>query len=152
MIPLKTDKEIEMMKEGGKILSTVMDVLLSHSKEGVVLSDLDKLAESEIRKRGAEPSFQKVPGYKYSICACINEVIVHGIPNEYVICPGDIVGIDCGVFYKGFNTDMSETIKVKSQKSHLRQGFGGQARYIKTTSRNKSYICGRISLILDKIY
>lgn len=112
MIPLKTDQEIEIMKKGGKILSDVMDILIEHTKEGVILSDLDKLAESEIRSRGAEPSFQKVPGYKYSICACVNEVIVHGIPNEYVIRPGDVVGIDCGVFYKGFHTDSSWSVWV----------------------------------------
>jgi methionyl aminopeptidase len=112
MISLKTEEEIQIMKKGGKILSTVMDILIKSAKPGVKLIDLDLIAEEEIRKRGAEPSFLKVPGYEYSICACVNEVIVHGIPDEYVIKEGDVVGIDCGVYLDGFHTDSSWTIRV----------------------------------------
>ena len=112
MIDYKTDEEIEIMRKGGIILSEVMDLLLRTAKVGVSMAELDRLAESEIEKRGAEPSFKKVPGYKWSICACINEIVVHGIPGNYKIRAGDAVGIDCGVYYEGFHTDVSWTIRV----------------------------------------
>jgi len=73
-----------------------------------------------IRERGGEPGFKKVKGYHHTICVSTNDVVVHGIPGNYLFKEGDVVGIDCGVFYKGFHTDMSETIQVKSQKSKVK--------------------------------
>jgi len=116
MIPIKTPAEIEIMKQGGKILKTAMEKTLAGVKPGVLVADLDKLAEQEILKLGGEPGFKRVEGYKWTTCFSINEDVVHGIPTARVIENGDIVGIDMGVFYKGFNTDTSWTTIAASGK------------------------------------
>jgi len=115
MIRIKTKPEIEIMQRGGKILSEVLTIIFEKLKPGVSLSELDKLAEQEIIKRGALPSFKKVKGYFWTICGCVNDVVVHGIPNSYIIKKGDVVGIDCGVYYKGFHTDAAWTKRVQDE-------------------------------------
>ncbi len=117
MIYLKNPSEIKKMTQGGKILSEVLDIVLTNIKSGIRLSQLDELAESEIRKRSAFPSFKKVKGYKWSICSCVNEEVVHGIPDDYMIRNNDIVSIDCGVYYLGFHTDAAWSIRVKENCS-----------------------------------
>ena len=116
MINIKTQEEIELMRFGGKILSQVLSQVIKEIKPGVSEKDLDTLAEKLIRRRGAEPGFKKVEGYKNTICASTNSVVVHGIPTDYKLKEEDVIGIDCGVFYKGLHTDMSETVRVKSSK------------------------------------
>jgi methionyl aminopeptidase len=88
-------------------------------KPGISEIELDAMAEKLIREKGGEPGFQKVPGYKHATCISTNEVVVHGIPSPYILKEGDVIGIDCGVFYKGFHTDMSETVRVQSSKSEI---------------------------------
>jgi len=112
MIHLKSQAEIEKMVEGGNILSKVMTATLGKIKPGVTLTELDTFAQNKIINAGAQPSFQKVPGYRWTLCTCVNDVVVHGIPTDYRVKEGDVVGIDCGVFYKGFHTDASWTILV----------------------------------------
>lgn len=114
MINYKTPQEIEIMKTGGQILSEVLWKVMDELRPGVTELELDQLAEKLIRERGGEPGFQKVQGYKHTICVSTNDVVVHGIPGNYVFKEGDVVGIDCGVFYKGFHTDMSETKIVQN--------------------------------------
>lgn len=116
MISIKTQEEIELMRDGGKILSEVLSKVLDNIKPGVSERQLDILAEKEILKKGGEPGFKRVKGYKNTICASTNSVVVHGIPTDYKLKEGDVVGIDCGVFYKGFHTDMSETVRVRNAK------------------------------------
>ncbi|MEX2007249.1 MAG: type I methionyl aminopeptidase [Candidatus Levyibacteriota bacterium] len=112
MINIKTDKEIEEMRRGGKILAEALFETLKRVAPGVSELELDKLAEELIVKKGGQPGFKRVDGYKHTICISVNSVVVHGIPCSYKIKEGDVVGIDCGVFYNGFNTDMAETIAV----------------------------------------
>ncbi len=112
MINLKTKDEIKIMQKGGKILSEVMWELVKHVKPGVSEIELDRLAEKLIVEKGGEPGFKRVDGYKYTICVSTNDAVVHGIPSEYKLKEGDIIGIDCGVFLGGFHTDMSETVIV----------------------------------------
>jgi methionyl aminopeptidase len=112
MIDIKTPKQIESMKTGGKILSDVLWEVMKAARPGVSELELDTLAEKLIRERGGEPGFQKVPGYKHTICACTNDVVVHGIPSDYRLKEGDVICVDCGVFYEGFHTDMAETVIV----------------------------------------
>lgn len=116
MIDIKTPEEIKQMKIGGKILSDVLYEVVKAAKPGVTEIELDAMAERMIRERGGEPGFKRVPGYKNTICACTNEVIVHGIPRKYALQDGDVICIDCGVYYGGFHTDMAETVKVGSLK------------------------------------
>lgn len=123
MIDYKTPQEIEIMKHGGHMLATVLGEVMDAIKPGVTELEADALAERRIRELGGEPGFMKVEGYHHTICVSTNDVVVHGIPTEYAFQEGDLVGIDCGVFYKGFHTDMSDSkivlSDVKSQKSKV---------------------------------
>lgn len=120
MIHIKNEKEIVAMTTGGKILAEVLFAVMDHIKPGVSEIELDRMAEAMIREKGGEPGFQKVAGYHHTICSAINEVVVHGIPTEYVIKEGDVVCIDCGVYYGGLHTDMAETIRIKKQESGIK--------------------------------
>lgn len=117
MVDIKTQKEIESMKKGGEILSDVLWEVIKHVKPGITELELDRMAEELIRERGGEPGFKKVKGYHHTICACTNEVVVHGIPSNYKLKAGDMICIDCGVFYGGFHTDMAETVIVENQEA-----------------------------------
>ncbi len=121
MINIKTKEEIEIMKKGGKILAEALFETLKEVKPGITEAELDKIAENAIRKRGGEPGFMRVPGYKHTICVATNEVVVHGIPGPRVLKEGDIICIDCGVYYGGFHTDMAETIIVGSESSVIKE-------------------------------
>ncbi len=121
MIDYKTPEQIEIMKHGGHILKTVLMEVMTAVRPGVTELEIDRLAEKRIIEMGGEPGFKKVPGYHHTICASTNDVVVHGIPGNYVFKEGDVVGIDCGVFYKGFHTDMSETIRVKGKAESVKQ-------------------------------
>ncbi len=120
MIYVKNKDEIEKMKKGGRILVEVLEEVLKNVKPGVSETEIDRLAEKLIIEKGAEPGFKKVKGYNHSICVSTNNVVVHGIPTNYKFREGDVVGIDCGVSYKGFHTDAAETLRVKSQISNLK--------------------------------
>lgn len=120
MINIKTQKEIEIMQNGGKILSDTMWSLKKEIKPGISELEIDSIAQKLIKKRGGQVGFKKVQGYKHTICISVNDVCVHGIPTKQKLKEGDIVGIDCGVFLGGFHTDMSETLRVSNQKSPVR--------------------------------
>lgn len=112
MIDYKTSEEIKIMQHGGHILATVLNEVMDAAVPGITELELDALAEKRIRELGGEPGFMKVEGYRHTTCFSTNDVVVHGIPSAYKIQDGDVVGIDCGVFYKGFHTDMSESKRV----------------------------------------
>ena len=117
MIPIKTEKEIKIMKEGGQKLALVFAEVVKRIKPGVSLKKLDDLAEELIIKQGGFPSFKTVKGYHWTTCININEGVVHGIPNDYQIKEGDLVSLDMGMLYKGFHTDMARTLWVQNPKS-----------------------------------
>jgi methionyl aminopeptidase len=117
MIQIKTPDEIKIMQTGGRMLSETLREVCAHIKPGVSELELDALADKLIKEKGGEPGFKKVEGYHNATCISTNEVVVHGIPSPRVLKEGDIIGIDCGVFYQGFHTDMSETVRVGSSKS-----------------------------------
>ncbi len=108
----KSDKEIEIMKKSGKICALALKKVLENVKPGVKCSSLDKVAEQELKKHGAEPSFKTVEDYQYTICTTVNQQVVHGIPSNRVLEEGDIVGIDIGALYKGFHSDLAITVPV----------------------------------------
>lgn len=116
-IHIKSPQEIESMAKGGQILSTAIWEVIHNTRPGVSELELDALAEKVIRTMGGEPGFKKVKGYHHTICASTNDTVVHGIPTNYRLQEGDVFGVDCGVFFKGFHTDMSETVLVESPKS-----------------------------------
>jgi len=135
MIELKTGKEIERMRLGGRILAKVLLEVLSHVKPGVSELGLNKLTEELILKNGAEPGFKKVKGYHHAICVSTNDVVVHGVPTNYRFKEGDVVGLDCGVYYKGFYTDMAETIRIANSKLQIANGKDGVDRFLETGER-----------------
>jgi len=133
MIIIKTSEEIEIMRAGGKILAEVLFEVLSHAKAGVSEMELDQLAEKLILEKGGEPGFKKVKGYKHAICISTNDVVVHGVPTDYTLKEGDTVGIDCGVYYRGFYTDMAQTLRVKNQKSKIKnQNYDAVDKFLQT--------------------
>ncbi|MFA5069921.1 MAG: type I methionyl aminopeptidase [Patescibacteria group bacterium] len=113
MIIIKTQSEIEIMRQGGKILAQIVKEVGEAAKPGVSTEELNYLAEKLMRKYKAEPSFKNYRGYPKSICTSVNDVIVHGIPSaEAVLKNGDILGLDIGLKYKELYTDMAVTIPI----------------------------------------
>jgi len=116
MIDYKTPEQIKIMQHGGHILATVLGEVMDAAVPGITELELDHLAEKRIRELGGEPGFMKVKGYHHTTCFSTNDVVVHGIPSDYKLQDGDVVGIDCGVYYKGFHTDMSESKRIGENK------------------------------------
>jgi methionyl aminopeptidase len=122
VIQLKSPREIDIMARGGQILGATVEMLRREVKPGMSTWELDELAESFIRSHpGATPSFKGLYGFPGSVCASINEEIVHGIPSRRrVLHDGDIISIDVGVKYDGYHTDSATTVAigVVPQESH----------------------------------
>jgi len=112
MITIKNKEEIEIMKEGGKILREIFENLKEKIKPGVQTEELDTTAYKLILKHKAEPSFLGYHKFPKSICTSINHEVVHGIPGERRLKEGDIISLDAGVFYKGFHSDAALTLPV----------------------------------------
>ena len=112
MIILKSREEIAKMRASNRIIAEIMALLEEQIKPGITTLELDRFAESEIRKRGATPAFKGYLGFQHTLCVAPNEVVVHGIPNTVPLKEGDILGIDCGVLYNGFYGDHARTFTV----------------------------------------
>lgn len=109
----KSQKEIELMREAGRILAITHYELAKEVKAGMSTKEVDQIGETIIRDHGCEPSFLNYCGYPGSICVSINDEVVHGIPNEkHIIRDGDIVSLDAGVIYKGYHSDAARTIMI----------------------------------------
>jgi methionyl aminopeptidase len=111
-IPLKSKKEIELLEASGHILNNVMRLLEAHVKAGITTKDIDNIAEERIYREKAIPAFKGYRGFPASICASINDEIVHGIPSKRKLKDGDILSLDLGVNYKGYFSDAAVTIAV----------------------------------------
>lgn len=122
MISLKTKEEMEIMKKGGQILAGVMEKVKRNVRPGVSTLELDRLADKLISQKG-EPSFKKVRDYKWASCMCVNDIVVHGIPGDYKLKEGDLLGIDIGMLYQGFHSDMAQTVIVGEQKEKNKLKF-----------------------------
>ena len=113
MITRRNEKEIELLRQAGKIVAMTHEYLKSFVKAGISTKKLDELAEKFILSQGATPSFKGYGGFPGSICASINDVLVHGIPNEnHILKDGDIISIDIGANYKGYHGDSAWTYAV----------------------------------------
>ena len=113
MITVKTDEQIELMRKAGKLTGDVLKLIGSEIKEGMTTKDLDRIAYEYIKSFGGEPSFLGYSGYPSSICASIDEMVVHGIPSDdIVIRNGQIVSIDVGVVLNGWQGDAARTFMV----------------------------------------
>jgi len=112
MIITKTPREIAIMREAGQIVARTHQVLKQHIKPGITTLELDRIAEDYIRSQGATPSFKGYNGFTGSVCASVNEELVHGIPGERVLNDGDIISIDIGAHYNGYHGDSAWTYPV----------------------------------------
>ncbi len=112
MIFLKTDEEIELMRESNRLVGMTLGEVAKHIKPGVTTLHLNKIAEEFIRSHGAIPSFLGYNGFPYSLCISVNENVVHGFPSEYVLKNGDVVSVDCGTEKNGFCGDSAYTFGV----------------------------------------
>ena len=111
-IRLKTPRQLRFMRQAGKIVAEVLALLGERVAPGATTAELDALAEAEIKKRGAVPSFKGYHGFPCTICASVNEQVVHGIPGEYRLQEGDILSIDVGAIYKGWHGDAAVTYAI----------------------------------------
>jgi methionyl aminopeptidase len=112
MITIKSDEEIKIMREAGRITGQVLKMLADAAKPGVTEKELDKIVRREYAKRGVTPTFLGYHGYPATVCVSVNEKLVHGIPSDRALQPGDIVSIDLGATYKGFVGDTAVTVGV----------------------------------------
>ncbi|SFU30787.1 methionyl aminopeptidase [Porphyromonadaceae bacterium KHP3R9] len=120
-IILKTDEEIELMRHSNRLVGMTLGELSKHIKPGVTTLQLDKIAEEFIRDHGAIPTFLGYGGFPNSICASVNEQVVHGIPNNLPLKEGDIVSIDCGTCLQGYCGDSAYTFCVGEVKAEIRR-------------------------------
>ena len=112
-VSVKSNREIELMREAGKILGTVLNELSKEIKPGMTTHRIDQLGEEMIRSYGCIPSFLGYGGFPASICVSVNEEVVHGIPSKKrILHEGDIVSMDAGVIYKGYHSDAARTVGV----------------------------------------
>jgi len=111
-IIIKSDEEIAAMRQAGKIAATVLEVLKLQVRPGMKTKELDVIAARELERLGAKPSFKGYQGFPANLCVSVNDEIVHGIPGERVLNEGDIVSIDIGAIFTGFQGDAAVTIGV----------------------------------------
>ncbi|HBO48767.1 MAG TPA: type I methionyl aminopeptidase [Clostridiales bacterium] len=113
MIKIKSQEEIDLMREAGRITRDTLKVVENSIRVGISTKELDKIAYDYIKSQGATPSFKNYGGFPGSICASVNDTIVHGIPsNNIILKEGDIISIDCGAKYKGYHGDAARTFPV----------------------------------------
>jgi methionyl aminopeptidase len=112
MVTLKSAREIEAMRRSGTITSKVLTDLMKAARPGIATADLDRMAERGIREAGGVPTFKGYNGFTGSICASVNDEVVHGIPGSRVLCDGDLLSIDIGTTLDGYVSDSAVTIPV----------------------------------------
>src|SRR6476619_3995018 len=112
MIIGKSNKELEKMRAAGQLVGSVLQKLREMVEPGITTIEIDQAAEKMIRDGGALPTFKGYHGFPYSICASVNEQVVHGFPSDYKLKDGDIFSIDCGATLEGFVGDTAITVPV----------------------------------------
>ncbi|HOB91634.1 MAG: type I methionyl aminopeptidase [Bacillota bacterium] len=112
MIVVKTKDQIDKMRKAGRVVAAVLQLMSESIRPGVTTAYLDRLAEEEIVRRGATPAFKGYRGYPATICASVNEEVIHGIPGDRVLAEGDIIGIDVGAVVDGYCGDAAATFPV----------------------------------------
>src|SRR5574344_176647 len=112
MVKPKTEEEIELLRENAIIVSRTLAEVGKIIAPGVTTLELNRVAETFIRDHGAVPSFLGYDGFPAALCISVNDVVVHGFPSDYVLKDGDIVSVDCGTYYKGYNGDSAYTFAV----------------------------------------
>ena len=109
---IKSRRDIEIMRRSGKVTSSVLGKLIRSARAGMTTGELDRMAEEGIRAQGGVPTFKGYHGYTASICASVNEEVVHGIPGDRVLKEGDLLSIDIGTTLDGYVSDSAVTIPI----------------------------------------
>jgi len=120
-IIIKSDREIAIMRQAGRIVATILGVLSEQVRPGMKTEELDVIAAGELERLGAKPSFKGYRGFPANLCISVNDEIVHGIPGERVLDEGDIVSLDIGAIFKGFQGDAAVTVGVGEISSQAEQ-------------------------------
>jgi len=120
-IIIKSEREIAVMRQAGKIVATVLDILSKQVRPGMKTKELDVIAAREVERLGAKPSFKGYRGFPANLCVSVNDEIVHGIPGERVLRQGDIVSLDLGASFMGFQGDAAVTAGVGEIDSQARE-------------------------------
>lgn len=111
---IKSDTELEYMRSAGKVVADTLAMIEKVIKPGITTAEIDKIAEEFILAQGAIPSFKGYGGFPGSICASVNDVVIHGIPNDTILVEGDIISVDCGAILNGYHGDAARTFPVGS--------------------------------------
>lgn len=153
---IKSAKELEIMRQGGKRLHEIKLQLMEKVKVGTTAREIDTLAEKLILKNGGKPSFKMVEGYKWSTCVNLNQGIVHGIPHKSIFFKsGDLVSIDLGMFYNGFHTDTSVSVSLDPTPEVRRFLYAGKEAFriaVNTIIPNRSYVYDISKNIQDTLF
>ena len=120
-IIIKTTEELDAMRQAGRIVATILEILSKQIKPGMETRELDVIAAREVKRRGARASFKGYRGFPASLCVSVNDEIVHGIPGKRVLCEGDIVSLDFGAIFMGFQGDGAVTVGVGKISSTAKQ-------------------------------
>ncbi len=120
-IIIKSDREIAVMRQAGRIVAMVLEVLRSQVRPGIRTEELDVIAARELEKQGAKPSFKGYQGYPANLCVSVNDEIVHGIPAKRILRDGDIVSLDLGATYDDFLGDAAITVGVGNINPEAKQ-------------------------------
>ena len=142
-VTIKSAREIELMREAGRLLAEVHDELAAFIRPGISTEDIDKLGEKLIREKGCIPNFLNYHGYPASVCVSVNDEVVHGIPSKHrILQDGDIVSLDAGLIYKGYHSDAARTHAVGTISKEAqqlidvtRQSFFEGIKYAKAGNR-----------------
>ena len=121
MIDLKTSSQLERMRRAGRIVSQVLEVLRRSVRPGMCTRDLDRIAEEEIQRRGGQAAFKGYRGFPATLCASVNEEVVHGIPSERKLEEGDIIGLDLGAVMEGYYADAAITVPVGTVSKEVQE-------------------------------
>jgi len=142
MIILKTKREIEIMRKAGRLVAQSHELVRKNIKPGVTTKELDRLVEEFLRSQNAIPTFKGYGGFPFSICASVNEEVVHGFPSDRKLLEGDIVSIDIGATFEGYVGDSAKTFyvgEVEDEKRRLveatKQSFYEGIKFAKTSYR-----------------
>ncbi len=121
MVNLKTAEEINLIRQSSLLVGKTLAEVAAAIAPGVTTLQLDAIAETFIRDHGAEPGFKGYNGFKHTLCTSVNDVVVHGIPNQTPLLEGDIVSVDCGVKWNGFFGDSAYTFAVGTINNEVRR-------------------------------
>ena len=120
-IEIKTPEQIAGMRRAGLVVGETLELLRSSVRAGVTTGELDAIAEDKIRSSGATPSFKGYHGFPGSICASVDDEVVHGIPGERVLADGDVISLDCGAIVDGWHGDAAITVPVGAVRPELEE-------------------------------